>query len=131
MSDTHGSAQRCNHPAEERLPYQSTSLGGLSIARPAGRNAQPQWERRGHSDHPAAYRVSARGRSIRAAPRRSDRLDVRIFLQPRIMSHAVGVPGVTVIVALIIGYELAGVTGTLVSVPTAVLIAELKAELLK
>src|SRR5215471_10786295 len=53
------------------------------------------------------------------------------FLQPRIMSHAVGVPGITVIIALLIGYELAGIVGMLVSVPTAVLIAELKADLLR
>jgi predicted PurR-regulated permease PerM len=54
-----------------------------------------------------------------------------ILLQPRIMSHAVGVPGVTVVVALLVGWELAGIVGMLVSVPTAVLIAELKTDLLR
>jgi predicted PurR-regulated permease PerM len=51
-----------------------------------------------------------------------------IVLQPRIMSHAVGVPGVTVVIALLIGYDLAGIVGMLVSVPTAVLLAELKTD---
>lgn len=53
------------------------------------------------------------------------------LLQPRIMSRAVGVPGVTVVVSLLVGYEIAGIVGMLVSVPTAVLIAELKSDLMK
>jgi len=51
------------------------------------------------------------------------------ILQPRIMSHAVGVPGVTVVMALVVGYEIAGIVGMVIAVPTAVLIAELKADL--
>jgi predicted PurR-regulated permease PerM len=48
------------------------------------------------------------------------------FLQPRIMSRAVNVPGVAIIVALLLGYELAGIVGMVFSVPTAVLLAEVK-----
>jgi predicted PurR-regulated permease PerM len=44
------------------------------------------------------------------------------FLQPRIMSRAVNVPGVAIIVALLLGYELAGIVGMVFSVPTAVLL---------
>jgi predicted PurR-regulated permease PerM len=47
------------------------------------------------------------------------------WLQPRIMSSAVGVPGLTVIAALVLGNEIAGLAGMVFSVPTAVLIAEL------
>jgi predicted PurR-regulated permease PerM len=47
------------------------------------------------------------------------------WLQPRIMSSAVGVPGLAVIAALVVGDEVAGITGMVFSVPTAVLIAEL------
>jgi len=46
------------------------------------------------------------------------------------MSRAVGVPGVTIIIALLLGYQLAGIIGMVVSVPTAVLIAELTNDLL-
>jgi len=49
-----------------------------------------------------------------------------IFLQPRIMKSAVGIPGVAVIAALIIGDEVAGFVGMALSVPTAVLLAESK-----
>jgi predicted PurR-regulated permease PerM len=52
-----------------------------------------------------------------------------VFLQPKIMSHAVGVPGLTVIAALVIGYQIAGIVGMIVAVPTAVLIAELRSDL--
>ncbi len=48
------------------------------------------------------------------------------YLQPRIMSSAVGIPGAAVIVALVIGDAVAGIVGMLVSVPTAVLLATLK-----
>jgi len=51
------------------------------------------------------------------------------LLQPRIMAHAVGVPGVTVIAALVIGYDVAGIVGMVIAVPTAVLIAEFRAVL--
>jgi predicted PurR-regulated permease PerM len=48
------------------------------------------------------------------------------YLQPRIMSSAVGIPGAAVLVALMLGDAVAGIVGMLVSVPTAVLIATLK-----
>ena len=48
------------------------------------------------------------------------------YLQPRIMSSAVGIPAAAVLVALMIGYAVAGIVGMLVSVPTAVLFAALK-----
>ena len=47
------------------------------------------------------------------------------FLTPRIMKSSVDLPGLAIIVALLLGSELAGVLGALVSVPTAVLVAEL------
>jgi predicted PurR-regulated permease PerM len=46
------------------------------------------------------------------------------FLTPRIMKSSVDLPGLSIIVALLLGGELAGVVGALVSVPTAVLVAE-------
>jgi predicted PurR-regulated permease PerM len=49
-----------------------------------------------------------------------------IYLQPRIMKSAVGIPGVAVIAALLIGDEVAGFIGMALSVPTAVLLAEMK-----
>jgi predicted PurR-regulated permease PerM len=52
------------------------------------------------------------------------------FLTPRIMKSSVGLPGLAIIVALLLGGELAGVVGALVSVPTAVLVAELVDEYL-
>jgi len=48
------------------------------------------------------------------------------LLQPRIMAPAVGVPGVAVIAALVIGYDVAGIVGMVIAVPTAVLIAEFR-----
>jgi predicted PurR-regulated permease PerM len=45
------------------------------------------------------------------------------YLTPRIMRAAVDLPGVTVIVALTIGGELAGLLGAIIAVPTAALIA--------
>jgi predicted PurR-regulated permease PerM len=47
------------------------------------------------------------------------------FLTPRIMKSSVDLPGLAIIVALLLGAELEGVIGALVSVPTAVLVAEL------
>jgi predicted PurR-regulated permease PerM len=49
-----------------------------------------------------------------------------IYLQPRIMASAVGIPGVAIIAALLLGEETAGFIGMALSVPTAVLVAELK-----
>ena len=47
------------------------------------------------------------------------------FLTPRIMKSSVDLPGLAIIVALLVGSEMQGVVGALVSVPTAVLVAEL------
>jgi predicted PurR-regulated permease PerM len=47
------------------------------------------------------------------------------YLSPTIMKAKVGLPGIAVIVALAIGGALAGITGALVSVPTAAIIATL------
>ncbi len=47
------------------------------------------------------------------------------FLTPRIMKSSVDLPGLAIIVALLLGSEMAGILGALVSVPTAVLVAEL------
>ncbi len=47
------------------------------------------------------------------------------FLTPRIMQSRVDLPGLAVLVALMLGFALAGVLGALVSVPTAVLVAVL------
>jgi predicted PurR-regulated permease PerM len=44
------------------------------------------------------------------------------FLTPRIMQNRIGLPGLAVLVALMLGFALAGVLGALVSVPTAVLV---------
>ena len=52
------------------------------------------------------------------------------FLTPRIMQSSVGLPGLAVIVALLLGAELEGVVGALVSVPTAVLVTVLMDEYL-
>jgi predicted PurR-regulated permease PerM len=52
------------------------------------------------------------------------------FLTPRIMKSSVDLPGLAIIVALLLGSELQGVVGALVSVPTAVLVAELVDEYL-
>lgn len=43
------------------------------------------------------------------------------YLVPRIMRSRVGLPGLAILVALLVGGQLAGVVGALVSVPTAVL----------
>ena len=47
------------------------------------------------------------------------------FLVPRIMGSRVGLPGLSILVALLIGSELGGVLGAIVSVPTAVLVSVL------
>ncbi|MGA8670768.1 MAG: AI-2E family transporter, partial [Terracidiphilus sp.] len=52
------------------------------------------------------------------------------FLVPRIMKSRVGLPGLAILVALLIGSAVAGVVGALVSVPTAVLVTELVDEYL-
>jgi predicted PurR-regulated permease PerM len=52
------------------------------------------------------------------------------YLTPRIMQNRVNLPGLAILVALLIGFGLAGVLGALVSVPTAVLVAELLEEYL-
>jgi predicted PurR-regulated permease PerM len=52
------------------------------------------------------------------------------YLTPRIMSSSVNLMGLTVLIALIAGTELAGIVGALVAVPTAALIAVLMDEYL-
>lgn len=47
------------------------------------------------------------------------------FLVPRIMGTRVGLPGLSILVALLIGSQLGGVLGAVVSVPTAVLVSVL------
>ncbi len=47
------------------------------------------------------------------------------YLAPKIMESQVGLPATAVLVALLIGAELAGIAGALVAVPSAVLIATL------
>lgn len=47
------------------------------------------------------------------------------FLTPRIMQRQVGLPGIAILVSLLLGTELAGIVGAMVSVPTAVLVTEL------
>jgi predicted PurR-regulated permease PerM len=44
------------------------------------------------------------------------------------MKHRVGLPGLAILVALLLGSALAGVLGAMVSVPTAVLVAVLMDE---
>jgi predicted PurR-regulated permease PerM len=51
-------------------------------------------------------------------------------LTPRIMKSSVGLSGLGVLIALLLGAAIAGVVGALVSVPTAVLVAELLNEYL-
>jgi predicted PurR-regulated permease PerM len=47
------------------------------------------------------------------------------YLIPRIMKNRVGLPGLAILVALVLGSALGGVLGAMVSVPTAVLVAVL------
>ncbi|HEY0162834.1 MAG TPA: AI-2E family transporter [Edaphobacter sp.] len=51
-----------------------------------------------------------------------------VYLIPRIMSTSVELSGLTVLIALLCGTSLAGITGALVAVPTAALIAVLLEE---
>jgi predicted PurR-regulated permease PerM len=50
------------------------------------------------------------------------------LLAPRIMKSRVGLPSLAVFIALLVGFELAGIPGAMVAVPTAVLIAVLLKE---
>jgi predicted PurR-regulated permease PerM len=52
------------------------------------------------------------------------------YLVPRIMGIRVGLPGLAILVALLLGSALAGIVGAIVSVPTAVLVAVLMEEYL-
>jgi predicted PurR-regulated permease PerM len=52
------------------------------------------------------------------------------FLTPRIMRSSVGLPGLAIIVALLLGSALEGILGALVAVPTAVLVTVLVDEYL-
>ncbi|MGB6744693.1 MAG: AI-2E family transporter, partial [Terracidiphilus sp.] len=52
------------------------------------------------------------------------------FLTPRIMRTRVGLPALAILVALLLGFALAGVLGALVAVPTAVLVEVLLEEYL-
>jgi predicted PurR-regulated permease PerM len=47
------------------------------------------------------------------------------YLIPRIMKNRVGLPGLAILIALVLGSTLGGVLGAMVSVPTAVLVAVL------
>ena len=50
------------------------------------------------------------------------------YLTPRIMKTSVDLMGLTVLIALLVGTDLAGITGALVAVPSAALIAVLMDE---
>jgi predicted PurR-regulated permease PerM len=52
------------------------------------------------------------------------------YLTPRIMKNRVGLPGLAILIALLLGSELEGILGAMVSVPTAVLVAVLVDEYL-
>jgi predicted PurR-regulated permease PerM len=52
------------------------------------------------------------------------------YLTPRIMKNSVGLPALAILLALLLGSALEGVPGAMVSVPTAVLVAELVDEYL-
>jgi predicted PurR-regulated permease PerM len=52
------------------------------------------------------------------------------YLIPRIMKNRVGLPGLTILIALVLGSALGGILGAMVSVPTAVLVAVLLNEYL-
>jgi len=52
------------------------------------------------------------------------------YLTPRIMRNRMGLPGLAILVALLLGSAVAGIIGAMVSVPTAVLVAELVQEYL-
>lgn len=52
------------------------------------------------------------------------------FLTPRIMRNSVGLPGLAILVALLLGSALEGIPGAMVSIPTAVLVTVLVDEYL-
>lgn len=52
------------------------------------------------------------------------------YLTPRIMKNSVGLPGLAILLALLLGSALGGIAGALVSVPTAALVAVLIEEYL-
>jgi len=52
------------------------------------------------------------------------------YLIPRIMKNSVGLPALAILLALVLGSALEGIPGAMVSVPTAVLVAELVNEYL-
>ncbi len=52
------------------------------------------------------------------------------YLIPRIMQKRVGLPGLVILIALVLGSALAGILGAMVSVPTAVLVSVLVDEYL-
>jgi len=52
------------------------------------------------------------------------------YLVPRIMRNRVGLPSLAIFVALLLGAELEGIVGAMVSIPTAVLVAVLAEEYL-
>jgi predicted PurR-regulated permease PerM len=52
------------------------------------------------------------------------------YLTPRIMKNSVGLPGLAILMALLLGSALGGIPGAVVSVPTAVLVAVLVDEYL-
>jgi len=52
------------------------------------------------------------------------------YLAPRIMKSRVGLPSLAVFIALLVGFDLAGIPGAMVAVPTAVLVAVLLNEYL-
>jgi predicted PurR-regulated permease PerM len=52
------------------------------------------------------------------------------YLTPRIMRNSVGLPGLAILVALLLGAALEGVIGAMISVPTAVLVSVLLDEYL-
>ncbi len=52
------------------------------------------------------------------------------FLAPRIMKARVGLPGLAILIALLLGFALEGILGALVAIPTAVLVSMLVDEYL-
>jgi predicted PurR-regulated permease PerM len=52
------------------------------------------------------------------------------YLTPRIMRSSVNLPGLAILISLLLGSELAGIPGAMVSVPTAVLVSVLVDEFL-
>ena len=52
------------------------------------------------------------------------------FLTPRIMKNSVDLPSIAILIALLLGFELDGIPGAMVAIPTAVLVAVLVDEYL-